>query len=80
MDKYDIDSSQVLVDAIQTTSIRLHEIASRSQSADIASEVVRLNDGVLATASPLLGPFDHPLDFQSTLLAEADVCNGAESP
>jgi hypothetical protein len=63
--------------AIAGTAARLHDIASRTQPAQIAREVLRLNDAVRAAATPKrLHYTAQPADFMAALLALADPCNG----
>ncbi len=63
--------------ALNGTSVRLHGIASRTNPAQIAAEVLRLNDAVLAGSAGRLHSSDQPADFLSLLLREADPINGS---
>ncbi len=62
--------------ALETIAGRLHGIASRTDAAQIAAEVLRLNDAVRAGAQGLLRPGNHPQDFAALLLAASDPANG----
>jgi aspartyl-tRNA(Asn)/glutamyl-tRNA(Gln) amidotransferase subunit A len=53
----------------------LHGIASRTDAAQVAAEVVRLNDAVRRAAAGRASPYDHPADFAALLLANADPVN-----
>lgn len=61
--------------ALEATALRLHGIASRTAPAQIAAEVLRLNDAVRAATGGRLQSGDHPQDFAATLLAHADPVN-----
>jgi aspartyl-tRNA(Asn)/glutamyl-tRNA(Gln) amidotransferase subunit A len=61
-----------LEEAIAATAPRLHGIASRSQGAQIAAEVLRLNDAVRAGAAGRIDFRSQPGDFPALLLARAD--------
>ena len=65
--------------AIESTASRLHGIASRSEPAQIAAEVLRLNDAVRTGVQGLLRPGDHPQDFAALLRAAADPVNADPS-
>ena len=65
----------VLPAALAATAMRLHGIASRSDEAKIAAEVLRLNDAVRAGSAGRLRSGDHPQEFAALLLAAADPVN-----
>ncbi|MCJ0762190.1 hypothetical protein [Variovorax terrae] len=70
---------QAMQAALEDTALRLHGIASRTGTAQVAAEVLRLNDAVRAGALGRIGPHDQPGDFARLLLAQADPAN-AEDP
>lgn len=61
--------------AIEGTAECLHGIVSRASTAEVAKEVVRLNNEVRNGAAGRIGPFDQPLDFFGALLSGADLTN-----
>ena len=64
-----------LAAALAATAMHLHGIASRTDGAKIAAEVLRLNDAVRAGSAGRLRSGDHPQDFAALLLAAADPVN-----
>ena len=54
---------------------RLHGIESRTQADQVASEVLRLNDAVRRGAHGRIDFRQHPQDFASVLMANADATN-----
>lgn len=54
---------------------RLHGIASRTQSEQVASEVLRLNDAVRRGAQGRIAFGQHPQDFAAVLVEGADATN-----
>lgn len=66
--------------AIAGAAPRLHGIASRTEAAIIAAEVLRLNDSVRAGAKGRLRSGDQPQDFAALLLATADSTNVDPTP
>ncbi len=53
----------------------LHGIASRSEAASLAAELLRINKAVKAVSRAMLTPFDQPGDFAPALLRNADPAN-----
>lgn len=73
----DDTDAQRMQDALAGTASRLHGIGSRTQPAQIAREVLRLNDAVRSAATPpRLHYAAQPADFMAALLAFADASNG----
>jgi aspartyl-tRNA(Asn)/glutamyl-tRNA(Gln) amidotransferase subunit A len=66
--------------ALVATGTALHGIVSRTDAAQVAAEVIRLNDAVLRAAAGRVGPFAQPGDFAALLLARADPSNAPEGP
>lgn len=66
---------EAMTAALEGTALRLHGIVSRTAPAQIAAEVLRLNDAVRAAARGRLQSGDQPQDFAALLLAEADPAN-----
>jgi len=62
-------------EALLSAGTALHRIASRTDAAQVAAEVVRLDDAVRRAAAGRVTPFDHPGDFAALLLASADPVN-----
>ncbi len=71
---------EAMAAALAGTALRLHGIVSRTAPAQIAAEVLRLNDAVRAAARGRLRSGDQPQDFAALLLAEADPANAAPQP
>lgn len=69
------DALSTMEQAINATSLRLHGIASRTVGSHVASEVLRLNDSVRASAAGRISYSAQPADFPALLLASADVAN-----
>jgi hypothetical protein len=65
--------------ALEGTALRLHGIASRTDTARVAAEVLRLNDAVRAGALGRIGAHDQPGDFARLLLAQADPANAEDA-
>ena len=61
---------------VETATRDLHGIASRTDPARVAAEVVRLNTALRDAAAPLLTWSDQPQDFAAALLRNADPSNG----
>lgn len=66
--------------ALESTATRLHGIASRTDAAQVAAEVLRLNDAVRAGSQGLLRSGDQPQDFAALLLAASDPVNEDPPP
>jgi hypothetical protein len=64
--------------SLEANSMRLHGIVSRTDSARIAAEVLRLNDAVRAVVARQGVGEDPPSSFTDALLALADSSNGEE--
>ena len=62
-------------DALLAAGTTLHGIASRTDAAQVAAEVVRLDEAVRRAAAGRVTPYDHPGDFAALLLASADPVN-----
>ncbi|MDP9901928.1 hypothetical protein [Variovorax ginsengisoli] len=73
-DAGDIDA---MTAALAGTAERLHGIVSRTDSARIAAEVLRLNDAVRAAVEPHLPCSDPPGAYLQALLDLADSTHGA---
>jgi aspartyl-tRNA(Asn)/glutamyl-tRNA(Gln) amidotransferase subunit A len=65
--------------ALAATTMRLHGIASRTSAAQIAAEVLRLNDAVREGAAGRISSASQPADFGALLLAGADPCNAEDA-
>ena len=61
-----------IASALAEIADRLHGISSRSDPAQIAAEVFRINDAVRDRAAGMLDGGQHPQDFAATLIARAD--------
>lgn len=62
--------------ALAGTAWRLHGVATRTDGARIAAEVLRLNDAVRAAVAPHLPCTDPPGAYLQALVALADASNG----
>jgi aspartyl-tRNA(Asn)/glutamyl-tRNA(Gln) amidotransferase subunit A len=62
-------------EALAAAGAMFHDIPSRTDAAQLAAEVVRLNDAVRRAAAGRAGPYDQPADFAALLLANADPIN-----
>lgn len=67
-----VEDIAAIRDAIAATAPRLHGIASRADSDQIAAEVLRLNDAVRTGAAGRITSGSQPADFGALLLASAD--------
>jgi hypothetical protein len=54
----------------------LHGVRSRTDPERIAAELDRLNRAVRDLARGAVGPFDHPGDYATAMLRNADPTNG----
>jgi aspartyl-tRNA(Asn)/glutamyl-tRNA(Gln) amidotransferase subunit A len=61
--------------ALVSSGTALHGIVSRTDPAQVAAEVIRLNDAVRRAAAGRIAPCSQPGDFAALLLAGADPCN-----
>lgn len=61
---------------VATSAEALHDIRSRTDPERIAAELDRLNRAVRDLARGAVGPFDHPGDFATAMLRNADTTNG----
>jgi hypothetical protein len=66
--------------AIEALAARLHGIGSRSDGAQIAAEVLRLNEAVRSGAAGRFDSGAHPGDFAALLLAAADRLGLEDAP
>jgi hypothetical protein len=72
MDNDRLNATRMLENLTGSMSQLLHGITSRTDPAQIAAEVVRLNGDVRDTARAVLDAFTQPADYTAVLLSEAD--------
>jgi hypothetical protein len=61
---------------VATSAEALHGVRSRTDPERIAAELERLNRAVRDLARGAVGPFDHPGDYATAMLRNADPTNG----